>query len=83
MGVGLLVGVFLNPTDSTTTCEFAGPVRASSSGTLVVSSSSHSSLLLLAVLFKKVESNVIASKCETLELVAWLYKAVARPSFVG
>ena len=45
-----------------TTREFAGPLRTSSSGTLVVSSSGYGSLLLLAVLNKKVESNVTAGR---------------------
>ena len=55
--VGFDVGVCLYPTDTTTTCELVGPLRSSSSGTLVVSSSGNRSVLLLAVLNKKVKSN--------------------------
>ena len=58
--VGLDVGVRLYPTGTTTTCELVCPLRRSSSGTLVVSSSGNGSVLLLAVLNKKVESNVTA-----------------------
>ena len=58
--VGLDVGVCLYPIGMTTTLELDGPLRRSSSGTLVVSSSGNGSVLLLAVLNKKVESNVTA-----------------------
>ena len=58
--VGLDVGVLLYPIGTFTTCELLGPLRRSSSGTLVVSSSGNGSVLLLAVLNKKVESNVTA-----------------------
>ena len=58
--VGLDVGVRLYPIGTTTTCELVGPLRRSSVGTLVVSSSGNGSVLLLAVLNKKVESNVTA-----------------------
>ena len=58
--VGLDVGVCLYPIDTTTTCELVGPLRRSLFGTLVVSSSGNGSVLLLAVLNKKVESNVTA-----------------------
>ena len=56
------MGVLLYPFGTITTREFAGPLRTSSSGTLVVSSSGYGSLLLLAVLNKKVESNVTAGR---------------------
>ena len=56
--VGLEVGVRLYPISTTTTLELDGPLRRSSSGTLVVSSSGNGSVLLLAVLNTKVESNV-------------------------
>ena len=58
--VGLDVGVRLYPIGTTTTLEFDGPLRRSLSGTLVVLSSGNGSVLLLAVLNKKVESNVTA-----------------------
>ena len=58
--VGLDVGIRLYPIGTTTTRELVGPLRRSSSGTLVVSSSGNGSVLLLAVLNKKVESNVTA-----------------------
>ena len=58
--VGLDVGVRLYPIGTTTTRELVGPLRRSSVGTLVVSSSGNGSVLLLAVLNKKVESNVTA-----------------------
>ena len=58
--VGLDVGIRLYPTGTTTTRELVGPLRRSSSGTLVVSSSGNRSVLLLAILNKKVESNVTA-----------------------
>ena len=58
--VGLDVGVRLYPIGTTTTLELDGPLRRSSFGTLVVSSSGNESVLLLAVLNKKVESNVTA-----------------------
>ena len=58
--VGLDVGVLLYLIGTTTTRELDGPLRRSSSGTLVVSSSGNGSVLLLAVLNKKVESNVTA-----------------------
>ena len=58
--VGLDVGVLLYPIGTTTTRELDGPLRRSSSGTLVVSSSGNGSVLLLAILNKKVESNVTA-----------------------
>ena len=58
--VGLDVGVRLYPIGTTTTLELDGPLRRSLSGTLVVSSSGNGSVLLLAVLNKKVESNVTA-----------------------
>ena len=45
---------------TTTTHELLGPLRRSSSGTLVVSSSENGSVLLLAILNTKVESNVTA-----------------------
>ena len=61
-GVGRAVGILLYPFGTITTCEFVGPLRTSSSGTLVVSSSGYGSLLLLAVLNKKVESNVTAGR---------------------
>ena len=54
------VGVRLYPIGTTTTHELVGPLRRSSSGTLMVSSSGNGSVLLLAVLNKKVESNVTA-----------------------
>ena len=56
--VGLDVGVRLYPIGTTTTRELVGPLRRSLSGTRVVSSSGNGSVLLLAVLSKKVESNV-------------------------
>ena len=59
-GVGLAVGVCLYPVGTATICELLGPPRTSSSGTLVVLSSRYGSVLLLAVLNKKVESNVTA-----------------------
>ena len=55
--VGLDVGVRLYPIGTATTLELDGPLRRSSSGTLVVSSSGNGSVLLLAILNKKVESN--------------------------
>ena len=58
--VGFDVGVHLYPIGTTTTLALDGPLRRSSSGTLVVSSSGNGSVLLLAVLNKKVESNVTA-----------------------
>ena len=58
--VGLDVGVHLYPIGTTTTLELDGPLRRSSSGTLMVSSSGNRSVLLLAILNKKVESNVTA-----------------------
>ena len=58
--VGFDVGVRLYPIGTTTTLELDGPLRRSSFGTLVVSSSGNGSVLLLAVLSKKVESNVTA-----------------------
>ena len=58
--VGLDVGVHLYPIGTTTTCKLVGPLRRSSSGTLVVLSSGNGSVLLLAVLNTKVESNVTA-----------------------
>ena len=58
--VGFDVGVLLYPIGTTTTRELVGPLRRSLSGTLVVSSSGNGSVLLLAVLNKKVESNVTA-----------------------
>ena len=58
--VGLEAGVLLYLTGTTTTCELVGPFRRSLSGTLVVSSSGNGSVLLLAILNKKVESNVTA-----------------------
>ena len=58
--VGFDVGVLLYPIGTTTICELDGPLRRSLSGTLVVSSSGNGSVLLLAVLNKKVESNVTA-----------------------
>ena len=58
--VGFDVGVRLYPIGTTTTLELDGPLRRSSSDTLVVSSSGNGSVLLLAVLNKKVESNVTA-----------------------
>ena len=54
------MGVRLYPIGTTTTLELDGPLRRSSFGTLVVSSSGYGSVLLLAVLNKKVESNVTA-----------------------
>ena len=59
--VGLDVGVRLYPVGTTTTRELVSLLRRSLSGTLVVSSSGNGSVLLLAVLNKKVESNVTAS----------------------
>ena len=56
--VGFDVGIRLYPIGTTTTCELVGPLRRSLSGTLVMSSSGNRSVLLLAVLNKKVESNV-------------------------
>ena len=61
-GVVWAVGVLLYPFGMITTCEFAGSLRTSSSGTLVVSSSRYGSLLLLAILNKKVKSNVTAGR---------------------
>ena len=58
--VGFDVGVRLYPIGMTTTLELDGPLRRSLSDTLVVSSSGNGSVLLLAVLNKKVESNVTA-----------------------
>ena len=58
--VGFDVGVRLYPIGTTTTLVLDGPLRRSSSGTLVVSSSGNGSVLLLAVLNTKVESNVTA-----------------------
>ena len=59
--VGLDVGVRLYPISTMTTRELLGPLRSWSSGTLVVSSSGNGSILLLAILNKKVESNVTTS----------------------
>ena len=58
--VGLDVSVRLYPIGTITTLELDGPLRRSLFGTLVVSSSGNGSVLLLAVLNKKVESNVTA-----------------------
>ena len=54
------MGVHLYPIGTTTTRELVGPLSRSSSGTLVVLSSGNGSKLLLAILYKKVESNVTA-----------------------
>ena len=59
--VGLDVGVRLYLIGTTTTRELVGPLRSLSSDTLVVLSSGNGSVLLLAILNKKVESNVTAS----------------------
>ena len=59
-GVGWAVSVCLYPAGTTTIHELVGPPRTSSSGTLVVLSSRYRLLLLLAILNKKVESNVTA-----------------------
>ena len=58
--VGLDVSVHLCPIGMTTTRELVDPLSRSSSGTLVMLSSRNGSELLLAILYKKVESNVTA-----------------------
>ena len=59
-GVGRAIDIHLYPAGTTTIHELVGPPRISSSGTLVVLSSRYWLLLLLAILNKKVESNVTA-----------------------